>query len=275
MEQDTNENIDYSTLDYFLNSPDWQMLMELPVGVWVNDLKNQRNGKLVAYFPFKNNAIKDPSIYWLCKCDCGSFIMLRGNKFKELTHCGCEDNKDYVGSSHDHLTCTAQHTSVTDTGFRTFKLTVKCDCGKTKTMTPAKFENAKCCGLQCPLRVPDDTKQKNGKRIQKYFFNGTNVSKIGRKDVNKNNTTGYLGVSYNSSNGKYLAYITFQGKREDLGYYDDPEIAYKVRIAAQDILQAQFIQELNDFEFIKNNKHLSELLNKVKLKLKGEKKNNG
>ena len=49
-----------------------------------------------------------------------------------------------------------------------------------------------------------------------------------------------------------------------LGTYKTPEEAYKVRLAAQNMLHAQFLQELDENDFVKNNKYLLRWLNKVK-----------
>ena len=96
------------------------------------------------------------------------------------------------------------------------------------------------------------------------FFNDTNVGKLGRTDSNSNSSTGYLGVTFVQSTGKYLAYITFQHKQEMLGTYNTPEEAYKVRLAAQNMLHTQFLQELDENEFVQHNKFLVRLLDKVK-----------
>lgn len=263
-----NENIDYTTLDYFFNSPEWELLMKMPENTWVNDLKNQRNGKLEAFFPFKKKTIKDPSIYWLCKCDCGSFIMCRADRFRNTPHCGCEDAKNYIGETHGHLTCVGQNTTVSDTGYRTVRLDVQCECGKKFKTTPSKYLNQNCCGMKCPYKMPDEAKEANGARFKKNFYKGTNVQKFGRKESNRNGKSGYLGVWYNEQLGKYLAYITFRGVREDLGYYKTAEMAYQVRISAQDILQSNFLAEIEQDDFVKGNKYLLALIEKVKNKIK-------
>lgn len=59
--------------------------------------------------------------------------------------------------------------------------------------------------------------------------NSENLLNRGR---NANNTSGFKGVSLNKSNGRFEAYLTIQGKRKHLGYYDIPEEAHKSYIAA-------------------------------------------
>lgn len=267
MGSNEEENINYETLDYFMNSDKWDMVMKLPVGVWVNDLKNQRNGKLVAHFPFRNNSIKDPSIYWLCKCDCGSFIMCRADRFRNTPHCGCEDIKNYVGEKHGHITCISQSTTVSDTGYRTVRIEAKCDCGRKFKTTPSKYLNQNCCGMKCPYKMSEEDKKANGERMKEIFYKGTNLAKVGRDKPNRNSTTGYLGVTYMENSKKYMAYITFQGKREDLGLYPTADQAAYVRSIAQDMLHAEYLNEIKEDDFVKNNEYLSALAVKVRNKL--------
>lgn len=49
-----------------------------------------------------------------------------------------------------------------------------------------------------------------------------------RADVNKNNTSGYLGVTWNEQARKWLAQITHKRKNHYLGTFDDAEEAARV-----------------------------------------------
>ena len=49
----------------------------------------------------------------------------------------------------------------------------------------------------------------------------------------KNNTSGFLGVSWNCGNGKYSARIAYKGKRKHIGYFSDPQKAYAAYIKAK------------------------------------------
>lgn len=235
---------------------------------------NERNGKLVALIPFRNLTIKDLSVYWLCKCDCGGYVILRADRFKKTTCCrGCrEDNLDninYIGTRNNSLEVIDQRCVINMSGARTLELKVKCDCGSIKIMTVNKFFNSKYCGRQCNILAEMYSNLQVGENnsLHKLFKNGTNISKLGRTSTNRNNTTGYLGVSYIKSMDKYLSYITFQGKTENLGLYSLPVEAAKVRLKAQDILQRDFVADLIKDEFILNNKYLVKLLSKVMNKI--------
>lgn len=98
---------------------------------------------------------------------------------------------------------------------------------------------------------------------EKVFYKGTNIYKLNKKDetdINHNNTSGYLGVWYDKNNKRYLAYITFRGKRYDLGFYNTASYASRVRQQAQAILYKDYAKVVKDDEFIKNNKYLSRLV---------------
>lgn len=56
----------------------------------VVDITGQRFGFLVAIRPYP---IKKPrtALYWLCKCDCGAEVVVRGTSLRRgaTTSCGC------------------------------------------------------------------------------------------------------------------------------------------------------------------------------------------
>jgi hypothetical protein len=264
------------TLDNILNNIKSKADIELITNydnIYVKQHINERNGKLLVTTPYRDKSIKDGSIYWICLCDCGGFIVLRSNRLKDFTSCGHCDGNDhnYIGEKVGHLTCIDQKGLVGIKHTMCIKLKLKCDCGSEIIVTPKEFESGvrQYCNKQCKYGIAhrEDVFKDNGDNFRPIFFKGTNVGKIGRKETNSNSTTGYLGVSYSANSDTYLAYITFQGKRENLGYYKTPELAYKVRMSAQNILHTEFLNELDDDEFIHNNKHLAKLLNKVKVNL--------
>jgi len=55
------------------------------------DFTNKRFGKLTALSPVEKRG-KSGQRYWLCKCDCGNEIEIRGTRFGEnkATNCGCD-----------------------------------------------------------------------------------------------------------------------------------------------------------------------------------------
>lgn len=253
-------------------NPNIEFLTEDDMTGFMNNYINYRQGKLVYNYPFRDNSIKDQSIYWVGMCDCGCYRVVQGARVKDWNSCGCcDDGKKYLNRKIGHLTCIDYRQQLTGKHSRTLRLKCECDCGNIVIMKPSEFEHNLngCCHKNCKYAIlqREEAYKNQGENFKPIFYKGTNVGKIGRTKTNKNNSSGYLGVYYNAQMDKYLAYIVFQGKREDLGYYEDAETAYKVRMSAQNILHAKFLDEIEDSNFVQNNEHLADLLFRVKLKL--------
>ena len=271
------EDIVKDTFQYYITSPDWKMLTTNTDfggnGAWVKDYRNTRFGKMVPILPFKNIKTNDPAVFWLCKCDCGNFSMYRVNNVPNHTSCGCDKQINHIGERHGHLECIKQNYTgykINDILAHRLVLVVKCDCGYITLMSNSEFQSKVACSRDCKYSEWNTKQQaaKNGKRIKQYFKEGTNISKIGSKVLNKNNTSGFKGVYFDKTKNKYLSYISFQGKNYRLGYYDTPEYASNVRNKAQDILSKEFLDTFNEDEFVQNNKHLKDILEKAKNRLK-------
>lgn len=61
----------------------------------------------------------------------------------------------------------------------------------------------------------------------------TNLENSQNKNLFKNNSTGYMGVSLRKETGKYRAYIRIENKLIHLGQYDNPEKASIAYITAK------------------------------------------
>ncbi len=64
-------------------------------------------------------------------------------------------------------------------------------------------------------------------------------------DTQKNNTSGYPGVSFNKSRNKWVARIGENGIRKYLGAFDDPKEGSQVREAAKKERDQQEIEKVN------------------------------
>lgn len=233
------------------------------------NLFNVKCGKLTYNNPFINKDIKDASVYWIGMCDCGNFRVSQSGRIHEYESCGkCDENtENYVGKRNGHLECIDQRYLLN--GKHTMRLYIKCkcDCGSIIVIPPNDFANGRKqnCGKTCKFSIQHraDIGNANSGNFKTLFYKKTNVGKIGRKDSNSNSSTGYLGVTLNKQTNKYMSYITFQGKKEVLGYYDKPEMAYKVRMTAQNMLHTKLLAELENDEFIQNNKYLKKFYTKI------------
>lgn len=79
--------------------------------------------------------------------------------------------------------------------------------------------------------MPKYIDHKNGKYIGDYIWNlreCTAIQNIANSVLGKNNTSGFKGVGWCKSVGKWYAKITFCGKVHYLGYYEDPSVAGKI-----------------------------------------------
>lgn len=77
----------------------------------------------------------------------------------------------------------------------------------------------------------------NRRRNLRLATDATNGQNRGR---NKNNASGYKGVSYDKRNGKWVAQIDANGKHYPLGRFDTAEQAYEAYCAAAKELHGAF-----------------------------------
>lgn len=64
------------------------------------------------------------------------------------------------------------------------------------------------------------------------------------KSLDKNNTSGHKGVHYCKSENKWKSYITFEGKRKNLGTFENLEEAVVARKEAEKKYYGEFAREL-------------------------------
>lgn len=123
------------------------------------DLTGQTFGRLTVlerdYLYNKNNNLKNKSIYWKCKCSCGSFTTVSGkNLFNGSVYsCGCyhreiiEKNKRNIQGLRFGKLIALKPTEERSAN-RTVKWLCQCDCGNTTIADVAKLLNGdiQSCG---------------------------------------------------------------------------------------------------------------------------------
>ena len=82
--------------------------------------------------------------------------------------------------------------------------------------------------------IPDgytvDHEDRNPLNDQKYNLRlATAAQQVRNRGMNKNNTSGYIGVSFHKRDQKYRPSVYVDHKTISLGYFDDPEEAARVR----------------------------------------------
>lgn len=133
----------------------------------LRDLTGQRFGKLVVIELANQTGIKDAC--WLCKCDCGNEVIVRG---KYMTHgnkrcCGCSQVKhnfiDLTGQRFGKLTVIERADNrIKKDGYQATRWKCRCDCGNEVVVFGNNLRNqqTKSCGC---TRAEDLTGQRFGK----------------------------------------------------------------------------------------------------------------
>lgn len=83
---------------------------------------------------------------------------------------------------------------------------------------------------------PDQIDHINGDRADNRMVNlrsVTGAENSQNQAIHKNNVSGFCGVSWHSTEGRWQAYIRVNGKAHSLGRFDDFEAAKAARLAAE------------------------------------------
>ena len=120
----------------------------------------------------------------------------------------------------------------------------RCDCGTEIEVSGRHLGSPTVsCGCQrrdrAAANLAGDRAEKLGQVEQ------TNLSRIRSAAPQKNNRSGYRGVSwhkYPHGSGRWVATIYFQRRRYRLGFYDTPEEASKAYIAAKEHIHLDFAE---------------------------------
>ncbi|WP_414150297.1 hypothetical protein ACIZ62_12795 [Acetobacterium carbinolicum] len=199
----------------------------------MNDLNNKRFGHLIVLeqAPKIGN---DHHLVWLCQCDCGNTIVVRGFQLTtgKKTHCGCQNSNviDLTGKKFGRLKV------IKFDGLDKNKNALwicLCDCGREIVVNGSSLRNGltKSCGcLKLEMNAADMPDRK-----KKDIVEGTSLGKIRSKNNQQNNTSGHKGVSKHSQMDKWVANISFQGERIYLGLFDDLNDAIEARKKAEKI----------------------------------------
>ncbi|WP_041139577.1 AP2/ERF family transcription factor [Beduini massiliensis] len=189
------------------------------------DLTNQRFGMLKAICPTQQR--KKGCVVWKCQCDCGNicYITSRNLIRGDTKSCGClrSLNNDLtgkqfgklhaikvVGKSHGHLLWLCQ-----------------CECGNQCIVQDGNLKSGHTQSCGCV-------------RVNPNLIEGTNLCLIGSDKLSKRNTSGVKGVSP-TRNGRWVATITFKGKRYFLGQFTTISEAETARKEGEEKYFAPFL----------------------------------
>lgn len=184
------------------------------------DITGQRFGKLTALYPIE---AEDGGPLWHCKCDCGGEV---DTPLHQLTagyrkSCGCLSHpplKEFIGKRFGMLTVLEY--AGKRNGMHRWRC--QCDCGQETVVGQSLLQNGrtKSCGCLKRIATIDNLK----------LIDGTSVTILeALKKHPPENSSGVTGVYQNRKTGKWVAQITFKGKKYNLGVFSKLEDAVKAR----------------------------------------------
>ena len=166
---------------------------------------------------------------YLCRCDCGNFKEVNINKLHtgHVKSCGCMKHriKDLTGMRFGRL--------VVDSfkgreGNKTL-WNCTCDCGNKCIASTSGLTMGSTTSCGCKNKENQSTFM-----IANDLIDGTRISAIDEnRKINKNNHSGYIGVSYDKRRKMWIAQITYQRRNHNLGRFTSKKDAIKARKVAE------------------------------------------
>lgn len=202
--------------------------------------------------------------YYLCKClICGKEIELAKPLLGNKKNCGCSNwlPRKIIepGTKFNHLTVKEISKRVKGRGYL---YACECDCGNNRIIEVRRDNLLDGIVTSCGCANSSMFEKNRKKAYKKIFIESTNLCMISSNKPQKNNTSGYKGVSWSKTNSKWQARIQFQGKSYFLGYYDDINVAAEVRQQAETEIQKDFWKWYEE--------HFPKDFNRIKIKKYGK-----
>lgn len=199
------------------------------VNPYQRDITGMRFGKLTALYCTDARSAYGDTV-WHCICDCGRETDVRLHQLQAgyCKSCGCLSHpglKDFVGKRFGRLTVIEY--AGKQNGMNYWKC--RCDCGNEVKVGQTRLQSGKTKSCGC-LRT--DAYTRNIKLV-----GGTSVAALeaSQHQLRSTNTSGYTGVYWNNSCGKWYARIGFCGKSYYLGSYKDKDDAIKARKSGEEV----------------------------------------
>lgn len=185
---------------------------------------------------------------YYCKCDCGVEKWMRADILKNAKSCGCLSkgtefkSKNIVGNTYGRLTVIESTSKRDINGAVLWKC--ECTCGK---LAYASVSNLKKGAVRsCGCLRTENSKQNIQKAIKihlkEHIVESTNIQVISRKKLQSNNTSGYTGVTWDESRGKWQAQIRFKNITYNLGRFTNKQDSIAARKEAEEKLHDDFLK---------------------------------
>lgn len=166
---------------------------------------------------------------YLCRCDCGNFKEVNINKLHtgHVKSCGCMKHKikDLTGMRFGRLVVD----SFKEREDNKTLWNCTCDCGNKCIASTSGLNMGSTTSCGCKNKENQSTFM-----IANDLVDGTRISAIDEnRKINKNNHSGYTGVSYDKRRKMWVAQITYQRRNHNLGRFTSKKDAIKAREAAE------------------------------------------
>lgn len=129
-------------------------------------------------------------------------------------------------------------------GYHSILWRCKCDCGKITNVPSYDLLHGRV--VSCGCYAAENRLKNLAPQSALGQIDRTNVSKLNSSRPQKNNHSGYRGVSRLNSHGKqidkWLAVIHFKRTRYYLGLHDTPEEAHRAYMVAKEKLHDNFVE---------------------------------
>ncbi|MBN4074430.1 MAG: AP2 domain-containing protein [Alkaliphilus sp.] len=208
----------------------------------LKDITGQRGGKLIAIK--YTGKIKNHSAVWECKCDCGNICEVKTSAFLSgaIRSCGCLRSesriKDITGQRFGKLTAT-KRTGQKKNNSQVWEC--KCDCGNICEVSSGALKSGKTNSCGCLLNESRSKAIKKALETRKdHYIDGTDVYQLSQ-EPRSNNTSGVVGVCYDTTTKSWKAKIQFKKKKYYLGSSADINVAVKLRKDAEKHLHGEFL----------------------------------
>lgn len=116
----------------------------------------------------------------------------------------------------------------------------RCICGKEIELLQSQLHIRRSCGCMRYAATKDLCKYRTTNDFRKQAFTVVNTTK-----TRANNSSGATGVYFQQSSKKWIAYITFKGKRKHLGVYSELSEAKQAREKAVKSIQSSLQKKIS------------------------------
>lgn len=244
----------------------------------LEDLAGQRFGRLIAIG--KNGQDKDGNTIWNCECDCGNVIAVVHSRLttENVQSCGClrrELTSERFSKENVYNLDGEYGVGWTTNTNKEFYFDLE-DYDKIKDycwiedMAAERYHSlrARKKGTNRVVKMSEvlgyknyDHENRNPFDNRKSNFRLATAQENARnRGLQKNNTSGFVGVCWDKESCKWLSYIKLNGKQIKLGRFINKEDAVRVRLNAEKKYFGEFAPQRHLFkeygiedEFLENN----------------------